>query len=80
VIAIVLDGPERARDVVERDAAVAADVVLRVVRDHEMTPGRDHPRADEADLLVLRHRRGPIAAVTVAFQGHYARFVDMPLG
>jgi replicative DNA helicase len=79
VVAVVLDGPERLRDAVEQDAAVAADVVLRVVRDHDMTPSAAaHPRAGEADLLVVRHRRGPIAAVTVAFQGHYARFVDMP--
>lgn len=80
VVAVVLDGPERPGDEVERDAAVAADVVLRVARDHDMTPGSEDPRAGEADLLVLRHRRGPIAAVTVAFQGHYARFVDVAFG
>ncbi len=35
------------------------------------------PRAGEADLMVVKHRNGPTATVTVAFQGHYSRFVDM---
>jgi replicative DNA helicase len=30
-----------------------------------------------ADLIVAKHRNGPTATITVAFQGHYARFVDM---
>ncbi|MEU9095915.1 replicative DNA helicase [Streptomyces sp. NPDC048428] len=35
------------------------------------------PRAGEADLIVAKHRNGPTATITVAFQGHYSRFVDM---
>ncbi|MFB0943536.1 MAG: DnaB-like helicase C-terminal domain-containing protein [Candidatus Nanopelagicales bacterium] len=27
--------------------------------------------------MVAKHRNGPTATVTVAFQGHYSRFVDM---
>jgi replicative DNA helicase len=38
---------------------------------------RESPRAGEADLIVDKHRGGPRATVTVAFQGHYSRFVDM---
>jgi replicative DNA helicase len=38
---------------------------------------RESPRAGEADLVVAKHRNGPTATVTVAFQGHYSRFVDM---
>lgn len=34
-------------------------------------------RAGEADLIVAKHRNGPTATITVAFQGHYSRFVDM---
>jgi replicative DNA helicase len=34
-------------------------------------------RAGEADLIVGKHRNGPTATITVAFQGHYSRFVDM---
>ena len=26
---------------------------------------------------MAKHRNGPTATVTVAFQGHYSRFVDM---
>ena len=35
------------------------------------------PRAGEADFIVAKHRHGPTATITVAFQGHYSRFVDM---
>jgi replicative DNA helicase len=38
---------------------------------------RESPRAGEADVIVGKHRGGPLGTVTVAFQGHYARFVDM---
>jgi len=38
---------------------------------------RESPRAGEADFIVAKHRNGPTATVTVAFQGHYSRFIDM---
>jgi replicative DNA helicase len=38
---------------------------------------RESPRAGEADFIVAKHRNGPTTTVTVAFQGHYSRFVDM---
>jgi replicative DNA helicase len=41
---------------------------------------RESPRAGEADLIVAKHRNGPTATITVAFQGHYSRFVDMAHG
>jgi replicative DNA helicase len=41
---------------------------------------RESPRAGEADLIIAKHRNGPTATVTVAFQGHYSRFVDMAPG
>jgi replicative DNA helicase len=52
-----------------------ADVVILLHR--EDVYDRDSPRAGEADLIVAKHRNGPIDNVTVAFQGHYSRFVDM---
>jgi replicative DNA helicase len=41
---------------------------------------RESPRAGEADFIVAKHRNGPTATVTVAFQGHFSRFVDMAPG
>jgi replicative DNA helicase len=38
---------------------------------------RESPRAGEADFIVAKHRNGPTTTVTVAFQGHYSRFIDM---
>jgi replicative DNA helicase len=55
-----------------------SDVVILLHR--EDLYERESPRAGEADLIVAKHRNGPTATVTVAFQGHYSRFVDMAPG
>ncbi len=34
-------------------------------------------RAGEIDFIVAKQRNGPTGTVTLAFQGHYARCVDM---
>jgi replicative DNA helicase len=52
-----------------------ADMVVLVHRPDAYE--KEHPRAGEADLIVAKHRNGPTADITVAFQGHYSRFVDM---
>jgi replicative DNA helicase len=55
-----------------------ADMVILLHREDAYE--RESPRAGEADLIVAKHRNGPTATVTVAFQGHYSRFVDMAPG
>ena len=55
-----------------------SDVVILLHREDFYE--RESPRAGEADLIVAKHRNGPTATVTVAFQGHYSRFVDMAPG
>ncbi len=52
-----------------------SDVVILLHREDMYE--RESPRAGEADLIVAKHRNGPTTTVTVAFQGHYSRFVDM---
>ena len=52
-----------------------ADMVILLHR--EDVYEQESPRAGEADLIVAKHRNGPATTVTVAFQGHYSRFVDM---
>lgn len=52
-----------------------ADIVILLHR--EDAYDKETPRAGEADLIVAKHRNGPTATITVAFQGHYARFIDM---
>ncbi|WP_239331128.1 replicative DNA helicase [Frankia sp. CiP3] len=52
-----------------------ADAVILLYR--EDTVEKESARAGEADLIVAKHRNGPTGTVTVAFQGHYSRFVDM---
>ncbi len=60
-----------AHNSIEQDA----DVVLLLHREDAYE--RESPRAGEADFIVAKHRNGPTTTVTVAFQGHYSRFVDM---
>lgn len=55
-----------------------ADMVILLHREDAYE--KESPRAGEADLIVAKHRNGPTDTVTVAFQGHYARFVDMAQG
>ena len=63
-----------AHNSIEQDS----DVVILLHR--EDLYERESPRAGEADLIVAKHRNGPTMTVTVAFQGHYSRFVDMAPG
>jgi replicative DNA helicase len=55
-----------------------SDVVILLHREDAYE--RESPRAGEADFIVAKHRNGPTATVTVAFQGHYSRFIDMAMG
>jgi replicative DNA helicase len=59
---------------IERDS----DMVILLHREDAYE--RESPRAGEADFIVAKHRNGPTATITVAFQGHYSRFVDMAHG
>ena len=52
-----------------------ADMVILLHREDAYEP--ESPRAGEADFIIAKHRNGPTGKVTVAFQGHYSRFVDM---
>jgi replicative DNA helicase len=55
-----------------------ADMVILIHRPDAWE--RDDPRAGEADLILAKHRNGPMATVTVAHQLHYSRFADMAQG
>jgi replicative DNA helicase len=52
-----------------------ADGVILLYREDAVE--KESARAGEADLIVAKHRNGPTGTITVAFQGHYSRFVDM---
>lgn len=53
----------------------AADLIVLLHRDDYYD--RESPRAGEADLIIAKHRFGPTAVLTVGFQGHYSRFIDI---
>jgi replicative DNA helicase len=52
-----------------------ADVIILMHREDMYEP--ESPRAGEADLIVAKHRNGPTGVISVAFQGHYSRFMDL---
>ncbi|MCK9876633.1 replicative DNA helicase [Frankia sp. Ag45/Mut15] len=52
-----------------------ADIVIMIHR--EDAYDENSARAGEADLIIEKNRNGPKGTITVAFQGHFSRFVDM---
>jgi replicative DNA helicase len=76
-------GPEQRTDKkpqlsdLRESGSIEQDSDIVVLLHREDMYERESPRAGEADFIVAKHRNGPTATVTVAFQGHYSRFVDM---
>lgn len=76
-------GPEQREDRLPRvsdlreSGGIEQDSDLVILLHREDAYDKESPRAGEADLIVAKHRNGPTATITVAFQGHYSRFVDM---
>lgn len=56
---------------VEQDS----DVVILLHREDAYE--KESPKAGEIDLIVAKHRQGPTATITAAFQGHYSKIADM---
>ena len=56
---------------VEQDSSIVILLLREDVYD------RESARAGEIDFIVAKNRQGPQATMTLAFQGHYARCVDM---
>ncbi|MFF8638452.1 replicative DNA helicase [Streptomyces pilosus] len=52
-----------------------ADIVILLHREDAYE--KESPRAGEADLIIGKNRNGPTATITVAFMGHYSRFISM---
>ena len=76
-------GPEQRTDKkpvisdLRESGAIEQDADMVILLHREDVYEKESPRAGEADLIVAKHRNGPTAIITVAFQGHYSRFVDM---
>ncbi|MFF4384468.1 replicative DNA helicase [Kitasatospora sp. NPDC001547] len=76
-------GPEQRTDKkpmisdLRESGSIEQDADMVILLHREDAYDKESPRAGEADLIVAKHRNGPTATVTVAFQGHYSRFVDM---
>jgi replicative DNA helicase len=55
-----------------------ADLVMFVYRDDYYE--RESERPGEADIIVAKHRNGPLDKATLAYQGRYTRFANMARG
>ncbi|TDD54550.1 hypothetical protein E1286_04995 [Nonomuraea terrae] len=71
-----LDKRPRLDDLRESGAITfAADLIVMVHREDYYDP--ESHRVGEADLILAKHRYGHTAMLTVGFQGHYSRFLDL---
>jgi len=76
-------GPEQRTDKkpmvsdLRESGSIEQDADMVILLHREDMYEKESPRAGEADFIVAKHRNGPTATITVAFQGHYSRFVDM---
>ncbi|MCC2313552.1 replicative DNA helicase [Cellulomonas xiejunii] len=78
-------GPEQRTDKkpqmsdLRESGSIEQDADMVILLHREDAYEKESPRAGEADLIVAKHRNGPTDTITVAFQGHYSRFVDMQM-
>ncbi|MEU4296383.1 replicative DNA helicase [Kitasatospora aureofaciens] len=76
-------GPEQRTDKkpmaadLRESGAIEQDADLILLLHREDAYDKESARAGEADFIVAKNRSGPTSTITVAFQGHYSRFVDM---
>lgn len=76
-------GPEMRQDHrpmladLRESGSVEQDSSIVILLFREDNYDRESPRAGEIDFIVAKNRQGPQATMTLAFQGHYARCVDM---
>ena len=83
VLAQLNRGPEQRTDKkpmvsdLRESGSIEQDADMVILLHREDAYEVESPRAGEADFIVGKHRGGPTATITAAFQGHYARFVDM---
>ncbi|MGH3489720.1 MAG: replicative DNA helicase [Actinopolymorphaceae bacterium] len=79
-------GPEQRTDKrpmlsdLRESGSIEQDADMVILLHREDAYERESSRPGEADFIVAKHRNGPTANLTVAFQGHYQRFVDMAQG
>jgi replicative DNA helicase len=76
-------GPEQRNDKrpmladLRESGSLEQDADLVILLNRPDLYDKDSERAGEADFDVAKHRNGPTKMITVAFQGHYSRFIDM---
>ncbi|MCX6398774.1 MAG: replicative DNA helicase [Propionibacteriales bacterium] len=76
-------GPEQRADKkpmmsdLRESGSIEQDADMVILLHREDVYEKESARPGEADLIVAKHRNGATRDITVAFQGHYSRFVDM---
>lgn len=62
---------------IKESSAPEQDANIVVLLHREDYHNRESKRAGELDLIVAKNRQGPTCTITLAFQGHYSRCMDM---
>ncbi|WP_296195542.1 replicative DNA helicase [uncultured Microbacterium sp.] len=76
-------GPEQRQDKkpaisdLRESGSLEQDADMVILLHREAAYDAESSRQGEADLIVAKNRNGPTRTVTVAFQGHFSRFIDM---
>ena len=76
-------GPEQRQDKkpavadLRESGSLEQDADMVILLHREDAYDKESARSGEADLIVGKNRHGATGTITVAFQGHYSRFVDM---
>ena len=64
--------------ILENSIEQDADLVAFIYRDEVYDP--ESPAKGEAELIVAKHRNGPLRTIRLSFLGHHSRFANMARG
>lgn len=57
-----------------------ADIVAFIYRDEVYNKDENNPNKGKAEIIIAKHRNGPVGVATLTFLGAYTRFEDMASG
>jgi replicative DNA helicase len=56
-----------------------ADIVAFIYRDEVYNKEEDNPSKGKAEIIIAKHRNGPVGVATLTFLGAYTRFENMAM-
>jgi replicative DNA helicase len=56
-----------------------ADIVAFIYRDEVYNKEEDNPNKGKAEIIIAKHRNGPVGVAALTFLGAYTRFENMAM-